>query len=87
MKIKVVVKEEKEVEITLPAFFKSSCQYYKIYSEKHCVSVCELDGNYTIMQAHAELAIHGEHKKSNEKEFNSAYKRVEKKLKFLNIIF
>jgi len=83
MKLKVEVKEVKEVEITLPAFFKSSCQYYKIYSEKNCIAVCELNGNYTIMQAHAELAIHGEHVEITEKEFNSAYKRVENKLKNL----
>jgi len=80
MKIKIestkTVVTHKEIE--LPYYSKSICHFYKVYSEKHCISVTDLTEHESICNQDSSLAFGSGNKKSNEAEFKKAFDRISK---------
>ncbi len=81
MKLKFKETIDREVEITLPAYQKSNCHFWKIISEKEVIKITELDNWNGIDQSTIAAAYTSTNEPSTEEEFNEAYKRV---LTFLN---
>jgi len=81
MKIKFTEKIEREEEVKLPAFTKTSCHHFKVISETECLKICELGGHNEISHTFPELAFSGDYENCTEEEFNAAYERVLKLLK------
>lgn len=82
MKIEIKESVTKCVEIELPYYAKKGCHFFKLYSEKNCLKVCDLEGHESIGVSHAGIVfIDNENKDSNEIEFREAYERVNKTLK------
>ena len=48
MKIEIKKQVIEYVDIELPMYKKSSCFHYKIYSEKKCIQVCNLETSEAI---------------------------------------
>lgn len=76
MKLKVKSTVETEVEVTLPAYTKSSCHFYKVYSEEKAIVVCTLNGHHEIGLVSPMNAFHDGHDVSNEEEFNKAFDKI-----------
>ena len=48
MKIQVKKEVIEYVDVELPFYKKSSCHYYKVYSEDKCIQVCNLEESESI---------------------------------------
>jgi hypothetical protein len=88
MKIEIekTVKEKREIEIELPAFYRDGKDlFYKIYDENHCVQVWCNPNIVSIGKHHAGLAFHNEEnlRECTEAEFNNAMNQAILKLKAL----
>lgn len=77
IKIKVSNTVESEKEIKLPHYRKSLCNYFKIFSQEHCIKVCDLERHYEIGISHAGLAFSNNNtEETTEEEFNHAFERI-----------
>lgn len=76
MKLKFTEQIEKEIEITLPAFRKGSCHFFKVISETKTIQITELDGWVGIGQTAASLAFGENMIESTEQEFEESYSRI-----------
>ena len=80
--MKIKIETSKKVtsykEIELPYYSKSICHFYKVYSEKHCISVTDLTEHESIGIHHSSLALGSDNKKSSEAEFKKAFDRISK---------
>ena len=81
MKITVTESTEKEVEVSLPAYRKSICHFYRVLSEDDCIIITDLGGHYGINQTQSSTAFRDTNVESSEAEFNEAFDRVLKLLK------
>jgi hypothetical protein len=76
MEITIKKTIEEKVQISLPAYYKTSAHQFKIYSDTHCISVTEAG----IHQLHADLPFAIDAKESTELEFMEFYKKVNNQL-------
>jgi hypothetical protein len=88
MKIEIekTVKEKREIEIELPAFYKDGKDlFYKIYDENHCVQVWCNPDIVSIGKHHAGLAFHNSERiqPCSEEDFKFAFDLANAKLKSL----
>jgi hypothetical protein len=80
MKLTIKKITQEEVEINLPAYYKTSIHYFKICSEKKCICVTNMDDHYEIGLKHAELAINADAIVCNKEDFEQAFNEVSLKL-------
>jgi len=77
MKITVNEVVSKEVEVTLPAYRKSSCHLYKVISETEVVQITTLGGHETIeVNPFTQNALREDLEIATEKEFYDAFSEV-----------
>jgi hypothetical protein len=76
MKIKVSKTIEEEMELTLPAYRKGSCHWFKIISDKLAIQVTDLDGWNSIQQTTTGMALTHGIIECTEREFNSKYEEI-----------
>lgn len=79
IEIQKTVIEFKEIE--LPAYFKNSCHFFKIYSNTKCLKACALEDYLEIEQTSSDLAfrLNGT-EPSTKEEFEEQYSAVLTKL-------
>jgi len=70
------------IEIKLPAYRKSTANYFKIFSEDRCIKVSLMEGWEEISQTTTQVAFMYE-TESNEQEFLEAYKKAQEILNSL----
>jgi hypothetical protein len=80
MKLTIKKITEQEVEINLPAFYKTRIHYFKIYSEKKCICVTNMNDHYEIGLKHGELAINADAILCTKEDFEQAFNEVSLKL-------
>lgn len=82
MEITVKKTVEEKVQITLPAFYKTSCHQIKIYSDEKCIYITKSDYgiNSSITTAHSGLAFTLNAEPSTESEFLDMYNQVNSEL-------
>jgi hypothetical protein len=80
MKLTIKKTTEQEVEINLPAYYKTSIHYFKIYSEKKCICVTDFIDNYEISIKHAELPFNVDAIVCTKEDFEQAFNEVSLKL-------
>jgi hypothetical protein len=77
MKLTIKKTTEKQVEINLPAYYKTGVHFIKIYSEEKCICVTDFIDNYEISIKHAELPFNVGAEISNKEEFEKGFKKVQ----------
>jgi hypothetical protein len=77
MKLTIKKTTEQEVEINLPAYYKTSIHYFKIYSEEKCICVTNMNYHYEIGLKHAELVFNADAIVCNKEEFEQAFEKVQ----------
>jgi len=84
MKIQITESTEKTIEIELPAYRKSICHYYKVYSNEHCIQVCDIDSSTSIARYHSGLAYSDKRiEDCSKEEFEENYNKVKDLLQSL----
>lgn len=83
MEITVKKTVEEKHEITLPAYYKTNCHHFKIFSNEKCINVCSLLGHRSIGEQHAEAPFNCYAVECTENEFNDAFIQVSQELKNL----
>jgi hypothetical protein len=82
MKLTIKKLTEQEVEINLPAYYKTIIHYFKIYSEEKCICVTNMNDLYEIGIKHAELPFNSDGMvECTKEEFEQTYNEVSLKLK------
>jgi|LakMenE18May11ns_1017448.scaffolds.fasta_scaffold8107083_1 hypothetical protein len=81
MKLTIKKITQEQVEINLPAYYKTSVHYFKIYSEEKCICVTNMNDHYEIGLKHVELAFNEYSIVCNKEDFKQAYNEVSLKLK------
>jgi hypothetical protein len=81
MKLTIKKTTEQEVEINLPAYYKTRIHYFKIYSEEKCICVTNMNYHYEIGLKHAELAFNADAIVCTKEDFEQAFNEVSLKLK------
>jgi hypothetical protein len=76
MKIKVSKTIEEEVELSLPAYRKGVCHYYKIISDKLAIQVTDLENWSAISQVGTSIAVSTGKDECTEEEFNAKYEEI-----------
>ena len=71
---------ESSIEITLPAFMKSSCHYYKVISQDLAICVTDLEGWRGIDEQRPVHAFSSDNVESTEEEFEAMFSKVLKDL-------
>jgi hypothetical protein len=77
MKLTIKKITQEQVEINLPAYYKTSVHYFKIYSEKKCICVTNMNDHYEIGLKHAELPFDVGAEISNKEEFEQGFEKVQ----------
>jgi hypothetical protein len=80
MKLTIKKTTEQEVEINLPAFYKTSVHYFKIYSEEKCICVTNMNDHYEIGLKHVGLAFNEYSIVCTKEDFEQAFNEVSLKL-------
>ena len=75
MKIEIKKQVIEYVDIELPMYKKGSCFYYKIYSEKKCIQVCNLQSSEAIESVTFQCALLNTEDCTKE-EFDLEYERI-----------
>jgi hypothetical protein len=71
-----------EIQVELPAYYKTYCHQFKVISEDHCICVTEGGGkNVSIQKTYVELPFNIDAITSTEAEFNNAFMKVMLELK------
>ena len=80
--MKILVKEEKKIEIDIPIpyYTKTSYFVYKVFSEDHCIQVYS-GSMCSIQQTHAGLAFLLEYEITTKEVFEAEFNRVYEILK------
>jgi hypothetical protein len=76
MKIKVSKTIEEEVELSLPAYRKGSCHWFKIISDKLAIQVTDLEDWYSISQTTTGMALTQGKDECTAEEFTSKYVKI-----------
>ena len=80
MKLTIKKTTEQEVEITLPAYYKTNIHYFKVFSEKYCICVTDMNEHYDVGIKHAELPFNADAIICTKEDFEKAYNEVSLKL-------
>lgn len=82
MKITLLKRDviESSIEITLPAFMKSNCHYYKVISQDLAICVTDLEGWKGIDEQRPVHAFAEGNVESTEEEFEAGFAKVLKDL-------
>ena len=81
MKLTIKKITQEQVEINLPAYYKTGVHFIKIYSEKKCICVTNMNDHYEIGLKHVELAFNADAIVCNKEEFGQVFNEVSLKLK------
>lgn len=82
MNIQITEYTERTIEIELPAYRKSGCHYYKVFSDEHCIQICTLDFNTSIARHHSGLAYSDKRiEDCSKEEFEENYNKVSELIK------
>jgi hypothetical protein len=80
MKLTIKKITQEQVEINLPAYYKTSIHYFKICSEKKCICVTNMNDHYEIGLKHVELAFNEDSIVCTKEDFEQAFNEVSLKL-------
>jgi hypothetical protein len=80
MKLTIKKTTEQEVEINLPAYYRTGVHYFKIYSEKKCICVTDMNDHYEIGIKHAELPFNADSIICTKEEFEQGFNKVQLEL-------
>ena len=70
-----------EIQVELPAYYKTYCHQFKVISKDDCICVTQGLGNIQIGKTYAELPFNIDAITSTEEEFNDAFMKVMSELK------
>ena len=70
-----------EIQVELPAYYKTCCHQFKVISKDYCICVTQRSGNIQIEKTYAELPFNIDAITSTEEEFNDAFMKVMSELK------
>lgn len=70
-----------EIQVELPAYYKTNCHQFKVISKDDCICVTQGAGNIAIQKTYAELPFNIDAITSTEEEFNDAFMKVMSELK------
>lgn len=80
MEITIKKTVEEKVQISLPAFTKTICHYYKVYSEDYCIAVTNLADHKGVQIQQSSLAFASTYKVCTEQEFLDMFNKVNNEL-------
>jgi hypothetical protein len=84
MKIEIKETKTKEIEVSIPCYVKYSDSYhFYVYSEEHCIQVCEGYLFVGISKQFTSTALGNDFKPCTKEEFEKVYNKVSKELKKL----
>jgi hypothetical protein len=75
MKIEIKKEVSEMIEVELPFYRKSKCNYYIVYSDRRCICVCNLEENESIMNVTVQCAFL-KTTDCTKKEFDLEYERI-----------
>ena len=81
MKLKISETVTREVEVELPAYMKSNCHFYNVYSEEKCIQVCTLEGYISISIIPSEIAFSSRNIPCQRENFDKAFDEISNKFK------
>jgi len=76
MKISIANVTMETVEVELPAYRKSRCHFYKVFSDTHCIEVCTLKNYHSVSFYNSSNALHRSHEECTKEEFEAALKET-----------
>ena len=80
MEITIKKTVEEKVQITLPAYIKGVCHFYKVISENKAIQVTTLEGHQSINETSPIVAFSNTKEKCTKEEFNNAFNQIKEKL-------